>query len=188
MEEGQTPLWARPAVAQIEQMMAARGMSASTVGRDALFNAIIQSALPMAQSNAQALQQRAQQELSNEQQANLQQAQQTQQIRMENLSNRQVAASQTAQMAQQIKVQQGQFRQEAVITTAQQQQQARMATAQFAQQSAQQVSQQQQQAAIAELSTNAQMDLANLQALNAAGAQNLNAEQQARLTLSLIHI
>ena len=52
-------------------MMAQRGLSASTVGRDALFNAIIQSALPMAQSNAQALQQRAQQNLSNEQQANL---------------------------------------------------------------------------------------------------------------------
>ena len=59
MEEGQTPAWARPAVAAIEQQMAQRGLSASTVGRDALFNAIIQSALPIANSNAQALQQRA---------------------------------------------------------------------------------------------------------------------------------
>jgi hypothetical protein len=70
MEEGKTPLWAKPAVDAINQQMASRGMTASTVGRDALFNAIIQSALPMAQSNAQALQARAQQNLSNEQQAN----------------------------------------------------------------------------------------------------------------------
>jgi hypothetical protein len=72
MEEGKPPSWARPAVAAVEQMMAARGLSASTVGRDALFNAIIQSAIPLAQSNATALQQRAAQNLSNEQQALMQ--------------------------------------------------------------------------------------------------------------------
>ena len=181
MEDGETPAWARPAVAAIEAQMARRGLSTSTVGRDALFNAIIQSALPMAQSNAQALQQRAQQNLSNEQQANLASAQNTMQVRMQNLANRQTAASQTADMAQQIAVQQGTFDQQAVMTSAQQQQESRMATTQMAQQRAQQVSAQNQQAAIAQLSTNAQMDLANLQALNAAEGQNLNAEQQARL-------
>ena len=182
MEDGKTPAWARPAVAAIEQQMAQRGLSASTVGRDALFNAIIQSALPMAQSNAQALQQRAQQNLSNQQQANLASAQNTMTVRMQNLANRQTAASQTASMAQEIKVQQGSFSQQATITTAQQKQQAEMATFQAAQQKAQQESAQRQQAAIAELSTNAQMDLANLQALNAAGAENMSAEQQGRLT------
>jgi len=45
MEDGKTPAWARPAVAAIEANLAQRGLSASTVGRDALFNAIIQSAL-----------------------------------------------------------------------------------------------------------------------------------------------
>ena len=182
MEEGQTPAWARPAVAQIEQMMAQRGMSASTVGRDALFNAIIQSALPMAQSNAQALQQRAQQNLSNEQQANLASAQNTMQIRMQNLSNRQTAASQTANMAQQIKVQQSQFRQEAAMTGEAQTQQTEMANFQAAQQRAQQESAQRQQTALANLDSGSRMDLANLEALNRAGAENLNAEQQARLT------
>jgi len=181
MEDGETPAWARPAVSQIEQMMASRGLSASTVGRDALFNAIIQSALPMAQSNAQALQQRAQQNLSNEQQANMSTAQNTMQIRMQNLANRQTAASQTADMAQQIKVQQGSFDQQAVMTSSQQKQETSMANAQMAQQQAQQTSAQTQQAAIAQLSTNAQMDLANLQALNAAAGQNLSADQQARL-------
>ena len=72
MEEGNPPSWARPAVAAVEQMLAKRGLSASTVGRDALFNAIIQSAVPIAQSNATALQQRAAQNLSNEQQALIQ--------------------------------------------------------------------------------------------------------------------
>ena len=182
MEEGQTPAWARPAVAQIEQMMAARGMSASTVGRDALFNAIIQSALPMAQSNAQALQQRAQQNLSNEQQANLASAQSSMQIRMQNLANKQTAASQTAQMAQQVKMQQGQFRQEAAMTTAQQTQQTEMANFQAAQQRAQQESAQRQQTALANLDAGSRMDLANLEALNRAGSANLSADQQARLT------
>ena len=56
IEEGEIPAWARPAVASVESMLAQRGMSASTVGRDALFNAIITSAMPMAQSNAQAIQ------------------------------------------------------------------------------------------------------------------------------------
>jgi hypothetical protein len=181
MEEGVTPAWARPAVAAIEAQMAQRGLSASSVGRDALFNAIIQSALPIAQSNAQALQARAQQNLSNEQQANLSSAQNTMQVRMQNLANRQTAASQTADMAQQIKVQQGTFEQQAVMTTAQQAQETNLANAQIAQQRAQQVSSQQQQAAIAQLSTNAQLDLANLQALNAAGSQNLSAEQQSKL-------
>jgi hypothetical protein len=56
IEEGEIPTWARPAVASVESMLAQRGMSASTVGRDALLNAIIQSAMPIAQSNAQAIQ------------------------------------------------------------------------------------------------------------------------------------
>ena len=45
MENGEIPPWASPAVAAVEQMLAARGLSASSVGRDALFNAIIQLSL-----------------------------------------------------------------------------------------------------------------------------------------------
>jgi len=181
MEDGKTPAWARPAVAAIEQQMAQRGLSASTVGRDALFNAIIQSALPMAQSNAQALQQRAAQNLSNEQQANLASAQNTMTVRMANLSNKQTAASQTADMAQQIKVQQSQFKQQATITTADQQQQVRQQNVQNAQQKASQESSQRQQTALANLDAGSRSDLANLEALNAAAGKNLDADQQARL-------
>ncbi len=181
MEDGKTPAWARPAVAAIEQNLAQRGLEASTVGRDALFNAIIQSALPIANSNAQALQQRAAQNLSNEQQANLATSQNQMQVRMANLANQQTAASQTAQMSQQIKVQQGQFRQEARITSEQQEQQTALANFQAAQQQASQESSQRQQAALANLDAGTRSDLANLQALNAAESQNLTAEQQSRL-------
>ena len=171
MEDGKVPVWAKPAVDAINAQMASRGLSASTVGRDALFNAIIQSALPIAQSNAQALQQRATQNLSNEQQANLQQASQVMQQRMANLSNRQTAASQTAQMAQEINVRQAEFEQQAVLTGAQQEQQVRMQNLQNAQQRASQESAQRQQTALANLNAERRMDLANLDALNQAGAQ-----------------
>ena len=56
MEDGNYPTWALPAISAVEQMLARRGLSASTVGRDNLFNAIIQAALPIAQANAQAIQ------------------------------------------------------------------------------------------------------------------------------------
>ena len=181
IEENKTPAWARPAVDAVNAMLAQRGMSASTVGRDSLFNAIIQSALPIAQSNAQALQQRASQNLSNEQQANLQQANQVMQQRMTNLANRQTAASQTAQMAQQVVLKQGEFEQQAVLTTSQQEQQVRMQNIQNEQQKASQESAQRQQVAIANLDTATKIDLANLEQLNAAGRDNLTADQQTRL-------
>ena len=181
MEDGKTPAWARPALAAIEANLAKRGMSASSIGRDAMFNAIIQSALPIAQSNATALQDRARQNLSNEQQANLAAAQNTMTVRMQNLANRQTAASQTASMAQEIKVQQGSFSQQAVITEAQQDQQTKITNAQMAQDRAKQESAQKQQAAIATLDSNTQKDLANLRALNEAGAANMSAEQQTKL-------
>ena len=182
MESGKTPLWAKPAVDAMNQQMAARGLSVSTVGRDALFNAIIQSALPMAQSNAQALQQRAQQNLSNEQQANLSTAQGVMQIRMQNLANRQTVASQSAQMSQQIKVQQGTFNQQAVMTSADQRQQTELTNAQMAQQQAQQESAQRQQSIISELDVNSRMDLANLQAESLRAGKDMDAAQQAKLS------
>ena len=75
LEDDEVPTWARPAVDAVNSMMAQRGLQASTVGRDALFNSIIQSAFPIAQANAQALQTRATQNLSNQQQALIQENQ-----------------------------------------------------------------------------------------------------------------
>ena len=52
MDNGNVPTWARPAVTSVEQMLAKRGISASSVGRDSLFNAIIQAAIPIAKQDA----------------------------------------------------------------------------------------------------------------------------------------
>ena len=123
LESGTVPTWARPAVDAINQRMAQRGLDVSTVARDSLFNAIIQSALPIAQSNAQALQARAAQNLSNEQQANLTEATQEQQLRMANLANRQGAETQTAQFAQGLVTQARGFQQEAGMANLQARQQ-----------------------------------------------------------------
>jgi hypothetical protein len=94
MENGEIPVWAKPAVAQVEQMLARRGMSASTVGRDSLFNAIIQSAMPIAQSNAQAIQQSVSQQKTIEAQtaeANAQRVQQTALTNAQNVFNMDMA-------------------------------------------------------------------------------------------------
>ena len=182
MEDGNIPLWARPAVDAINSNMAARGMSVSTVGRDALFNSIIQSAMPMAQSNAQALQQRASQNLSNQQQANLQQASQTQQIRMQNLANRQDAASQTAQMAQQMGVLQSQFKQEAVMTSEQQEQQIRVENLRNRQQATVLNTQNEQAMNAQNLGNEQQTELANLEILNQTERENMSAENQEKLS------
>lgn len=75
MENGETPSWALPAVSAVEAQMAARGMSASTVGQTALFSAIVSAALPIAQGNANALKERANLNLQNRQQAEITRAQ-----------------------------------------------------------------------------------------------------------------
>tara|TARA_R100001443_G_scaffold111915_1_gene125081 strand:+ start:703 stop:3969 length:3267 start_codon:yes stop_codon:yes gene_type:complete len=181
MDDGNTPAWARPAVAAIEQQMAQRGLSASSVGRDALFNAIIQSALPIAQSNAQALQSRAAQNLSNQQQANLAQSTQDMQRRMANLSNRQTAASQTAQYAQQMATLQSQFTQQAILTTAEQQQQTRTQNLANRQQAAVLNAQQQQATNAQNLGNEQQLELAELQFANETERENMTAENQRRL-------
>ena len=181
MEDGTVPTWARPAVDAINQRMAERGLSVSTVGRDALFNSIVQSAMPIAQSNAQALQARAAQNLSNEQQANLQQATQEQQLRLANLANRQGAESQTAQMSQQMKTMQSQFRQDATITSAAQAQQARMADLQNRQEASRVQAQMDQQAAMTNLGNDQQLNMAELQIEAAAVGADQSAENQEKM-------
>ena len=87
IENGQIPTWAQPAVAAVEQMLAQRGMSASTVGRDNLINAIIQSSVPIAQANAQAIQQSVAQEKTLISQEALANAQFQQQTALQNANN-----------------------------------------------------------------------------------------------------
>lgn len=181
MESGNIPAWAKPAVSTVEQGLAARGLGVSTVGRDALFNAIIQTALPIAQSNAQALQSNAAQNLSNQQQANLEEARLDATRRLSNLSNQQTAAAQTAQFAQNLKVLQSQQNQEAALLSAQQQQQTRTQNLQNRQRAAEQSSQNQQQINSQELGNAQQIELANLEIKNQTEQQNMTAENQERL-------
>tara|TARA_B100001123_G_scaffold87837_1_gene100873 strand:- start:10721 stop:14749 length:4029 start_codon:yes stop_codon:yes gene_type:complete len=186
MDEGTPPAWARPAIAAVEQKMAMRGLSTSTVGRDALFNSIIQSAMPIAQSNAQALQARAAQNLSNQQQSFVEESRQRMNLRLANLANRQTAASQTAQMSQQMKVLQSQFDQSAVMQSAADTQQMRMQNLQNRQRAAEINAQQVQQMAIANLSNEQQMEVVNLQLEADRLKDNQSAENQKRLQEHLI--
>jgi len=181
MESGTIPMWAKPAVAAVEQGLASRGLGVSTVGRDALFNSIIQTALPIAQSNAQALQNNAAQNLTNQQTANLEEARLNSTRRLSNLSNQQTAASQTAQFAQNLKVLQSQQGQEAALLSAQQQQQVRVQNLQNRQRSAELTAQNQQQTNSQELGNAQQIELAELEIKNQAEQQNMTAQNQERL-------
>ena len=181
MEDGEIPMWARPAVQQVNDMMTRRGLTASSVGRDALFNSIIQSAMPMAQSNAQALQARAAQNLSNEQQANITQSTQSMQMRLANLANQQTSESQTAQMSQQMKTLQSQFTQDSVMTSAQFQQQTRTQNLANRQERAKTDAQNEQAMRAQNLGNEQQIELAEMQYMNATESENMSAEQQERM-------
>ena len=170
IENGEIPVWARPAVAQVEQMLAQRGMSASTVGRDSLFNAIIQSALPIAQSNAQAIQQSVSQQRPIEAQTAEANAQRMQQTAMQNAQN--VFQMDMAQFSadQQTALSNSKFLQTVAITEASADQQAIMQNAALMA-----------QANIAEANFNQQAQIQNAKNFLAMDMTNLNAEQQANV-------
>ena len=170
MEEGEIPTWAKPAVAAVNQVLAQRGLSASTVGRDNLFNAIIQSAVPLAQSNAQAIKESVMQQRGVEAQAELQNAQMAQQTALNaadkvfNLNMAQFTADQNQ------KISNSKFLQTVTMTEASNSQQAVMQ----------------------EAVSMAQLDLANLDANTKLAAQtaqaflqmdmaNLSNDQQGRI-------
>ena len=87
IEEGEIPKWAKPAVASVEAMLATRGLSVSTIAREDLLNSIIQSALPIAQADAQAIQTSVSQQKGIEAQAAEADAQRKQQVAIQNAQN-----------------------------------------------------------------------------------------------------
>ena len=181
MESGNIPSWAKPAYDAVNQKLAQRGLEVSTVGRDALFNAIIQNAIPIAQSNAQALQARATRNLDAEQQAELTRAQLNSTRRLANVGNQQTASSQTAQFAQNIKLTRGQFEQEKITLSEQQEQQIRVQNLQNRQRSAEQDAQQAAANAAQNLGNRQQIELAELEIKNQTEQQNMTAKNQERL-------
>ena len=167
MEEGKTPAWALPAVQAVEQQLAARGMSASTVGRDALFAAIVQSSIPLAQSNADAIRERANQNLANRQQAALQSSAQKFQAGLTQFQT--VADIQTvnAQLAQQME-----------LANMSAENQVKLANLQALNDASRDNLNAAQQTELANLQAELQVGTLNAQLANAMGVANLNAAQQ----------
>ncbi len=170
IEEGKIPTWAAPAVASVEAMLAQRGMSASTVGRDALFNAIITSAMPLAQSNAQAIQASVGQQKAIEAQEAEANAARGQQTALANAQN--VFQMDMAQFSsdQQIALSNSKFLQTVGITDASMDQQAIIQDAALMS-----------QANLAEADFNQKAQIQNAQAFLQMDMQNLNNKQQANV-------
>ena len=170
IEEGEIPLWARPAVASVEQMLAQRGMSASTVGRDALLNAIIQSAMPIAQSNAQAIQSSVAQQRdieAREAEANTQRRQQTALTNAQNVFNMDMAQFNADQ---QVALSNSRFLQTVGLTEASNEQQAAIQDALLMS-----------QANLAEADQNTKLAIQNAQAFLQMDMANLSNQQQAEM-------
>ena len=85
------PVWARGAAKAAEAAMANRGLSASSMAAEALAEGIMQSAIPIAAQDAATYKQMIFQNLSNNQQANITNAQAYLKTDLSNLSNRQQA-------------------------------------------------------------------------------------------------
>ena len=167
IENGEIPTWAKPAVAAVEQMLAARGMSASTVGRDALINTIIQSAVPLAQANAQAIQQSVAQEKNLIAQESLANAQLRQQTALQNAQN--VFSLNMAQFNadQQTELANSKFLQTVSLTNASAEQQGIIQNAVL-----------QSQANLVEADANTKLAIQNAKAFLQTDMANLSAQQQ----------
>jgi hypothetical protein len=86
------PAFAQPALAKVDRMLAARGLSRTSIGADQLTNMLIQAAIPLAQADSAALVANFSQNLSNEQQAVIAQAGFAQQVLLTDQSASNAAA------------------------------------------------------------------------------------------------
>ena len=66
-----TPIWAQGAMREVSALMAQRGLGSSSVAAEAITNALMQSAIPIAQQDASFYQTVSMQNLSNEQQTEM---------------------------------------------------------------------------------------------------------------------
>jgi len=88
----QIPAWASASVRKAEQIMAARGLGASTIAGRSIAQAVQEAAIPIAQRDAATFATFQQQNLSNRQQAELQNAANLLTVDIKNLDNRQQTA------------------------------------------------------------------------------------------------
>ena len=160
IESGEIPAFARPAVAAVNEMLVARGLSASTVGRDALINSLITAAMPLAQSNAQSIKESVMSQRTIEAQAEQLNAQMRQQTALDRADK--TFSMDMAQFTsdQQIALSNSKFLQTVTLTDANNDQQAMMQNA----------------------ASNAQLDLATLDSNTKLVAQNAQAFLQLDMT------
>jgi len=170
VESGEIPAFARPAMAAVEQMLAQRGMSASTVGRDALINAMIQSAIPLAQSNAQSIKESVMQQRTIEAQAEQMNAQMRQQTALSNADKVFNMDMANLNNEQQTRLSNSKFLQTVALTDASNEQQAVMQNA------ASMAS-----LDLAELDANTRLAAQNAQAFLSMDMANLNNKQQTEM-------
>ena len=173
MESGEIPVFAKPAVAAINQLMAERGLDVSTVGRDNLFNAIIQAAVPLAQQNAQTIKESVFQQRGIEAQAEIQNAQMRQQTALSNADKTFNLNMAQFNADQQKEVANSKFLQTVTLTDATHDQQATMQNAAA-----------RAQLDIANLSTQERLATQNAQAFLQMDLANLSNEQQANILKS----
>jgi len=91
-----TPAWAAGAMRAANAAMAARGMGGSTMAASAILQAAMESALPIAQQDAQTFATMNMQNLNNRQQVSLSNAAAQQGLALQNLNNEQQAALQNS--------------------------------------------------------------------------------------------
>ena len=192
MEDGDIPAWAKPALSMVESKLAARGMSRSSVGRDALFNAVIQSAIPLAQSNAQAIQAATSQDkqiaadflaknAELKQQMDLANMSNDQQMRIANLSALNAASSDNLTAAQQTELANLNTRMQTNLTQAQIASQMNVAQLNVDQQRAVENAQTVARIDLAKFDAAQQVTLANSKFMQTMVQTEFNAEQQTML-------
>ena len=91
-EGDKVPAWASASVRKAEQIMAARGLGASTIAGRSVAQAVMEAAIPIAQQDAATFAQFQQLNLNNRQQAELQNAANLLTVDIKNLDNRQQTA------------------------------------------------------------------------------------------------
>ena len=91
-----TPAWAAGAMRAANSAMASRGMGGSSMAGAAIFQAAMESALPIAMQDAQTFSQMNMANLNNRQQVSLSNAAAQQGLKLQNLSNEQQAALQNS--------------------------------------------------------------------------------------------
>ena len=121
-EDGQIPSYATAAVRSAMSAMAARGLGASSMASGAVFNAILESQLPIAKQDANTFAQYGLANATNAQQATLAKAAALSSLNMANLNNRQQAVVENAKTFLQVELANMNNRQQTEIFNTQAQQ------------------------------------------------------------------